>query len=449
MFISFAKSVSCYNGDDFTYRIAMQYKDTMRWATLFFYGTLATALVTPNAQSGLALPFSTSGRNIVDSNGNNFLYQGTNWPGHLEAMIPEGLNYASVQDIVSKIRGFGLNSVRLTYAIEMVDDIYSKGHDTGLLDSLTNAVGQGNGTRIFGQIISKNPQFTANTTRLQVFDAVAKELAAQGIATHLDNHVSKAIWCCLPGDGNGWWGERFFNSANWVRGWAYMAKHGAANWPSFASVGLRNEVRQAIFEGEPYDWYTWNKHMTAGAAAVHANAPDVLIFFGGMDSATDDSKLPQGAPLYGTPLTSTGGKVAHFNPEALPYARKVVLEIHKYDTFVIPYAGPCSLWKWDFYNKGFAALDGSQKYTLPIVMSEYGFVQDGKYYKKQYNQCLLEFVQEHKFGYMQWGLEGSYYVRQGTIDYDESWGLLDHRWSSTRSPITVQNSLDLMSSALR
>ncbi|KAB8338929.1 hypothetical protein FH972_021869 [Carpinus fangiana] len=415
----------------------------MHWTAFLITGLTATVA----ASSKPALPFSTSGRNIVDHDGHAFLYHGTNWPGHLEAMIPEGLQYSSIHDIVQKIRGFGLNSVRLTYATQMVDEIYAKGHDTSLADSLTTALGAGNATKVLGQILSHNPQFTAKTTRLQVYDAVATELAKQGIVTHLDNHVSKAVWCCLPGDGNGWFGERYFNVDQWIRGWRYMAEHASANWPTFASVGLRNEVRNAILEGEPYDWYTWYIHMTAAAAAVHDVAPDALIFFGGLSSSTDDSPLPQGWPLLGTPLTSTGGKVAYFNPDVLPYQKKIVLEIHKYDSFVIPYNGPCSLWKWDFYGKGFAALDGDAKYTLPIVLSEYGFAQDGEYYKKKYNHCMIEFMQEHKFGFMQWALQGSYYLRQGTIDSDESWGLLDHSWTGTRSVATVQNSLNLMLAA--
>jgi glycerol dehydrogenase-like iron-containing ADH family enzyme len=41
---------------------------------------------------------------------------------------------------------------------------------------------------------------------LQVFDAVAAELANQEIWVHLDNHVSKAQWCCGADDGNAWFG---------------------------------------------------------------------------------------------------------------------------------------------------------------------------------------------------------------------------------------------------
>lgn len=36
-------------------------------------------------------------------------------------MVPEGLQYQSVETIVSKIKSLGMNSIRLTYATELID----------------------------------------------------------------------------------------------------------------------------------------------------------------------------------------------------------------------------------------------------------------------------------------------------------------------------------------
>jgi endoglucanase len=140
-------------------------------------------------------------------------------------MIPEGLQHSSIQDIVAWFSKLGLNSVRMTFAIEMVDDYMANSPNQSLEKSVINALGQSNGTKVLNQILSKNPQFTKNTTRLQVWDAVAKELAKQGVLVHLDNHVSKAFWCCAGEDGNGWFGEKYFNVENWKRGLAFIAKH--------------------------------------------------------------------------------------------------------------------------------------------------------------------------------------------------------------------------------
>ena len=113
-------------------------------------------------------PFTTSGRDIKNTQGDTVTYAGVNWPGAADAMLPEGLQYSSIADIVSKIKSLGMNSIRLTYAIEMVDDIYSNNPNSSLEGTLVNALGQTNGTKVLGQILEKNPDFTASTTRLEV-----------------------------------------------------------------------------------------------------------------------------------------------------------------------------------------------------------------------------------------------------------------------------------------
>jgi endoglucanase len=140
-------------------------------------------------------------------------------------MIPEGLQHSSIQDIVAWFPRFGLNSVRMTFAIEMIDDYLANSPNQTLEKSVINALGQSNGTKVLNQILSKNPQFTRNTTRLQVWDAIGKELSRQGVIIHLDNHVSKAFWCCADDDGNGWFGEKYFDVEKWKSGLAFMAKH--------------------------------------------------------------------------------------------------------------------------------------------------------------------------------------------------------------------------------
>lgn len=54
---------------------------------------------------------------------------------------------------------------------------------------------------------------------------MANECYKQGIYVHLDNHISKAMWCCSTTDGNAWFGDTYFNVANWHRAWTYMATH--------------------------------------------------------------------------------------------------------------------------------------------------------------------------------------------------------------------------------
>lgn len=130
--------------------------------------TLAAALPFCHA-SWPDLPFTVSGRDIISASGEKVVYAGVNWPGAADTMLPEGLQYASVADIVGFVKSLGMNIVRLTYAMEMVDDYFEDSPDQSLEATLVNALGESNGSKILQDILGKNPQFTAETTRLEVF----------------------------------------------------------------------------------------------------------------------------------------------------------------------------------------------------------------------------------------------------------------------------------------
>jgi hypothetical protein len=112
-------------------------------------------------------PFTTSGRDIKNSLNETVIYAGVNWPGAADVMIPEGLQYQSIATIVSKIKDLGMNVIRLTYAIEMIDDIYEN-VDSSLKTAFVQALGEVNGTKVLKQVLESNPGFTEDTTRLEV-----------------------------------------------------------------------------------------------------------------------------------------------------------------------------------------------------------------------------------------------------------------------------------------
>jgi len=113
-------------------------------------------------------PFVTNKQWIQDSTGLNVTYVGVNWPGAADVMIPEGLQYQSIASIVSKIKSLRMNVVRLTFAIEMVDDIKDNGGDVTIQKAFTKALGAANGAKVYQQVIKNNPSFNDSTTRLQV-----------------------------------------------------------------------------------------------------------------------------------------------------------------------------------------------------------------------------------------------------------------------------------------
>lgn len=114
-------------------------------------------------------PLTTEDRWIKNALGETVTMVGVNWPGAADTMTPEGLQYLSIADIVSKVKSLGMNVVRLTYAIQMIDEYFDNGEvDVPVLTSFVNVFGAENGTKIFGQILEKNPRFTNETTRLEV-----------------------------------------------------------------------------------------------------------------------------------------------------------------------------------------------------------------------------------------------------------------------------------------
>jgi hypothetical protein len=91
-------------------------------------------------------PFSTKGRDILNAKSEPVTWSGVNWPGSGESMIVEGLEWASVEDILTRVKSVGFNFIRMTYAIEMVDQIMERnGSDVGLEIAMINALGYENG----------------------------------------------------------------------------------------------------------------------------------------------------------------------------------------------------------------------------------------------------------------------------------------------------------------
>lgn len=391
-------------------------------------------------------PFTTSGRWIVGKSGSNINFAGVNWPGAGEAMIPEGLQYQSVASIVSRVKSLGMNAVRLTYATEMVDQIFGAeaGTDVTLDKALGAALGPENGTAVLKRITANNPNLNAGTTRLQVFDAVAAECANQGIYVVLDNHVSKAQWCCTPLDGNSWWGDTLFSTANWTRGLSYMANH-TKSWPNLLATSLRNELRQPFTNTtlyrSSYNWETWYAHIREGVTAIRKENPDALVLLSGLDSDTTLQPVVRGDAL--APGSS------RFSVTDFPGGsseNKLAFELHSYANVVNQgQAKNCTTLRAALRDAGFDALlpnstEGGAggavvKNRLPVLLTEFGWPQqDEKEWDSAYVTCLRGFVRDTGAGWTVWVLAGSYYTREGKQDNDEAWGLLNHDWSDWRAP---------------
>ncbi|KAI1658242.1 glycoside hydrolase family 5 protein [Daldinia decipiens] len=393
--------------------------------------TVLGATVLPAAlTSAQKLPLSTSSRWILDADGQRVKLRCVNWAGHQEANLPEGLNKQSIDYIADFIHQQGFNCVRLTYSID-----HALNPDVLVSDSFVNAASAANVSAtdmnsMYSQVAEKNPFVNGATTRA-VFEAVIAALWKRGVMTILDNHVSKASWCCNIDDGNGWWDEgfgynswnsRFFKTQDWLNGLQAIATWSVSQ-PGVIGMSLRNEVREWLLQGTNgrADWYNY---MTQGAQRVHGANPDLLIIMGGTQSATDLTHL-----RVNKSLDFSGWKGKH------------VWEWHAY-SFTVTFAlakGNCDLLKETYgLFDGFVLVQGKD-YTAPLILSEFGFGMTGgpndglSDDDNSYFQCLRDYVTGNDGEWALWAVQGSYYVRQGAVGAEESWGLLDANWQNLRN----------------
>jgi len=243
----------------------------------------------------------------------------------MEVNIPEGLQHQSASSIASWVASNGFNCVRLTYSIDLA---LNPGYS--ISSSFQNAAGtagvsSSQMTSLYNSVVSKN-SWASSTTTLGAFAKVIEELRNRGIMVILDNHVSKAGWCCGNSDGNGWWdaasgydssNSRFFNTNDWLRGLSAMAQF-AKSHSNVVGMSLRNELR-AVGSQDKNSHADWYKFVKAGADATHPANGDLLIAVGGPGYATDLGFL------YDKPF------------DRAPYNNKVVVELqHRIELRCVP-----------------------------------------------------------------------------------------------------------------
>ncbi|POS72706.1 cellulase [Diaporthe helianthi] len=390
---------------------------------------LALLFLVNSAFTAPNVPLSTTSRWIVDSDGERVKLRCVNWAGHMETNVPEGLHKQSISYLADWIAGQGFNCVRLTYSIDWALDPTKPVADSFRDAAPAAQVSTESMHGLYSQALEKNPSLQNATTR-EVFGEVIDQLWDRGVMTILDNHLSRAGWCCNLTDGNGWWDEaagandqisRFFNTAEWLQGLQAVATWSASR-KGVVGLSLRNEVRQGIVQTVGLgDWYTL---MKKGAQAVHSANPDALVIIGGVNSATD---------------------LAHNKKDSLDFSEwsgKHVWEFHAYEftvTFHIN-LGLCSLRKaaWGIFD-GFLLKQGKE-YTAPLILSEFGVGMSGGPHDglsdadQSYLSCLTDYMTRNDADWAVWALQGTYYARNGQTDYDETWGLLDKDWTTWRNP---------------
>jgi hypothetical protein len=205
-------------------------------------------------------------------------------------------------------------------------------------------------------------------------------------------------------------------------------------------MSLRNELRQPLSNltlAQEYNWANWYNYSQLGAKTIHSANPDPLILLSGMDSSTQFDVLVDGKPL--SPSMTVFDRSV-FAPD---FADRLVLEMHAYS--ITEKVDSCPDYEEKLTKRGFSTLTQDQDHRYPLLMTEFGLAQDPDTWKNDvYATCIIQFLPKQKVGWFIWVIAGSYYVREGIQEYDETWGLLDVKWENWRSPDFVENGLKKM-----
>ncbi|XP_020550226.1 uncharacterized protein LOC105164044 [Sesamum indicum] len=359
-----------------------------------------------------SLPLSTRSRWIIDeATGARVKLICINWAAHLEPMLAEGLNKQPAGRIARLVAEMGFNCVRLTWATYM----FTRFANLTVAQSLTRL---GLVDAMEG-IAVNNPGFL-NVTVVDAQRAVVEALVRQGVMVVLDNHVSQPMWCCGEHDGNGFFGDKYFDAKEWLQGLSIVAKL-YKDTSMVVGISMRNELRGPLQNAS-----VWHGYMESGAMRIQKANPRLLVIIPGLHYDLSFTYLKE-------------------NPLQLNFKNKLVYEIHRY-AFT---AGQTKMWLNNIFAETCNSVrQGIQRQAgflsegqnaAPLFVSEFGVKQVGVVRAENlFLRCFLGYLAEMDLDWGVWALQGSYYVKHGVHGPDETYGMLDFNWSSVRNPEFLQ-----------
>ncbi len=315
------------------------------------------------AQENVRPPLHTSRYDILDAAGRRVRLTSVNWYGFdQKEFVIGGLDVAPLQVIIEQIRALGVNSVRLPWANETFEK---------------NPVVQ-------DYAIKANPKFKGKRA-LEVMDAVIAALAHAHIMVILDNHMSRADWCCKDDDDNGLWYNAEYPEGKWLADWrAIVRRYKKQRW--VIGADLRNELRSGSQWGGSDPRLDWHAAAERGGNAVLGENPDLLIMVE--------------SPQYSTDFTAFAAL-----PLVLKVAQRVVYSPHAY-------APPGHAFQnYEELRQVYDARAGFLLHAepaIPLWVGEFGTCQTldcGD--NSQWFRWLVEYLREKDLSWGYWPLNGT------------------------------------------
>ncbi|MCO5600039.1 hypothetical protein L7F22_054147 [Adiantum nelumboides] len=321
------------------------------------------------------------------------------------------MTWQPLSKLASEVKSMGFNCVRLTFAAYM----FTK--PTLSNRTITEMFTHANLQHSLKGIAIHNPELVSLHIQA-AYARVVNRLTHVGLLIILDNHVSKPQWCCGNNDGNGFWGDTFFDAKSWLQGLSLIASLFQGN-SEVVGISLRNELR-----GPKQNIQDWYKYMSLGAKAVNEANPKLIIIMSGLHFATDLRFLPKN----------------HF--ANLPFQDKLVYEMHWYtSSYGINFAKGnlnkvCAIATSSIMKCGAYMLSPSTNgsFTAPLFVSEFGIDQRGANKgQNRFVNCFFAFMASTDLDWAYWPLQGNYYVRNGHEGDEEFYGILNSQWSAPRN----------------
>ncbi|KAG7599467.1 Glycoside hydrolase family 5 [Arabidopsis suecica] len=252
------------------------------------------------------------------------------------------------------------------------------------------------------EILYSEENLRTSSSEVEETDMVVTTLIIESndVMVILDNHLTRPGWCCAENDGNGFFGDKFFDPTVWVAALSKMVAtfDGVSN---VVGMSLMNE-----FRGPKQNVNDWIKYMQQGAEAVHSANKNVLVILSGLTFDTDLSFV-------------------RCLPVNLSFTGKLVFELHWYSF------SDKNSWEVNNPNNNCGQvlnqIENSGGFLLNqgflLFLSEFGIdkreinANDDRYFG-----CLTGWAAENDVDWSIWTLTGSYYLRQGMVGMTENYG---------------------------
>jgi endoglucanase len=307
--------------------ILMPMKSAQSYA--LFLCTCILTLVTLEAtgqRPAILPPLHTEGNQIVDAAGRRVRLTSVNWYGFdQKEYVVGGLDHAPLNAIIAQIQQVGVNSVRLPWANETLEQ----------------------NPLVPDYAVAANPAFKGKRA-MEVMDLVIAALARAHILIILDNHMSSADWCCSETDHNGLWYSREYPEASWLADWKGMALR-YRNQAWVVGADLRNELRSGAAWGGANPKLDWHAAAERGGSAVLAANPHLLIMVESPEYSTNFTgfdKLPVTLPVAHRLVYSP--HAYHAEGQGLPNYEELKRAYEARATFLLHTKPATPLWVGEF-----------------------------------------------------------------------------------------------------